>query len=410
MFMNPKNPVGTSISRGAKSPFRLLVGLNDRVEGAAGILAGARRFAEKRGWKWTALGTLPLMKIAPHYDGIVAALYTGHGLETDKLTLPIVSVHPDAPPPRSGQVMHDESAAVSKVVDHFAGQGIQKVFLFENLDPNSGPHLRRGGLAREALQSRNLFGGSFPHGPRTIQHGWSMALQLEDLSDWLKGLPRGCGILATDDNHAKRVVLGAQLAGLSVPDDFILLGMGNHSSDCLSVSPGISSLSYNSERVGYQAAALVDRMRRGEPPERLRIPPDQIMHRESSTPWKTRHPGLREVLRMMRDHPDADLRLEDLAALAHTNRASLFQWFRQELDTTPHRKLKAYRLEKGRELLASTDLPLKEIPERCGYLHLSHFCRDFKKFTGQTPSEFRKAKTLQASSREAATSKRDCMP
>ena len=383
------HPSGRSTQRKAPRDFRLLIGCNERVEGAADLVAGARRYAEAKGWKWTALGMLPLAEIARLGDGVVAGFYSGHGLETRALRIPLVSVHPDPPPIGAGQVCSDERAAMTLVVDSLSQRGVKQIYLVENLDPYPGPYTMRGPLLRETLQARGCYGGDFPHGPRTQAHGWNMVRQLEDLGDWLLGLPRGSGILATDDNHAKRVLRGAQLRGVAIPDEFLVMGMGNHIEDCLSVNPSISSLAYDNERIGYAAAAMVDKMRRGEVPTVLRVPPKGIVLRESSTPWETRHPALRRVLRVMRDHVDAALTIDDMAKLANTNRTTLFQWFKKELNTTPHQKLKAYRLEKGCELLRSTPLPLKEIPERCGYLHLSHFCRDFKAYTGKTPKAYR---------------------
>lgn len=49
------------------------------------------------------------------------------------------------------------------------------------------------------------------------------------------------------------------------------------------------------------------------------------------------------------------------------------------------------RIQKAKELLASTDLPLKDISEQVGYYNVSSFTRRFKLNQGITPSEYRKA-------------------
>lgn len=48
------------------------------------------------------------------------------------------------------------------------------------------------------------------------------------------------------------------------------------------------------------------------------------------------------------------------------------------------------RIQKAKELLASTDLPLKEISEQVGYYNASSFTRRFKLNQGITPGEYRK--------------------
>lgn len=56
------------------------------------------------------------------------------------------------------------------------------------------------------------------------------------------------------------------------------------------------------------------------------------------------------------------------------------------LDYTIH-----FRIEKAKELLASTKLPLKEISEKVGYYNVSSFTRRFKLNQGVTPGEYRKS-------------------
>ncbi len=49
------------------------------------------------------------------------------------------------------------------------------------------------------------------------------------------------------------------------------------------------------------------------------------------------------------------------------------------------------RIQKAKELLSSTALPLKDISEQVGYYNVSSFTRRFKLNQGITPSEYRKA-------------------
>lgn len=58
------------------------------------------------------------------------------------------------------------------------------------------------------------------------------------------------------------------------------------------------------------------------------------------------------------------------------------------MDYTIHR-----RMENAKDLLAHTDLPLKDIAEQVGYYNLSSFTRRFKLNQGVTPGEYRKIST-----------------
>ncbi|MOA66840.1 HTH-type transcriptional regulator GadW [compost metagenome] len=46
-------------------------------------------------------------------------------------------------------------------------------------------------------------------------------------------------------------------------------------------------------------------------------------------------------------------------------------------------------MEKAKNLLAATQLPLKAIAEEVGYYNVSSFIRRFKQLSGQTPGEYR---------------------
>ena len=48
------------------------------------------------------------------------------------------------------------------------------------------------------------------------------------------------------------------------------------------------------------------------------------------------------------------------------------------------------KVEKAKELLVYDELTLTEIAFRLGYSSVAHLSRQFKKVTGQTPSEFKK--------------------
>ena len=51
--------------------------------------------------------------------------------------------------------------------------------------------------------------------------------------------------------------------------------------------------------------------------------------------------------------------------------------------------LNEFRVEKARELLASTRLSVREVSVACGYSDANYFARVFKRVTGKTPSEYR---------------------
>ena len=52
------------------------------------------------------------------------------------------------------------------------------------------------------------------------------------------------------------------------------------------------------------------------------------------------------------------------------------------------------RLEHAKFMLTSTDVPINQIAEMCGYKSDIHFMRQFKSRMGMTPTEFRSRNTV----------------
>lgn len=82
--------------------------------------------------------------------------------------------------------------------------------------------------------------------------------------------------------------------------------------------------------------------------------------------------------------------VQDLASHIDLSVRHLGRLFRQELDTQPGSWLEDARIEKARELLEAGQLPLKAIPEACGYRSGDVMRRAFAKRTGMTPAVYRR--------------------
>lgn len=71
------------------------------------------------------------------------------------------------------------------------------------------------------------------------------------------------------------------------------------------------------------------------------------------------------------------------------SRSNLEKRFRDETGDTIHAMIHREKLEKARELLASSSLNINEISQMCGYPSLQYFYSVFKKSYASTPKEYR---------------------
>jgi AraC family transcriptional regulator len=109
------------------------------------------------------------------------------------------------------------------------------------------------------------------------------------------------------------------------------------------------------------------------------------------------HPGgvlsrhkLRAVLEYIHEHLDAELSLDQLAAVARISPYYFARLFKNSTGLPPPQYVIACRIERAKELLRERKrLPLAEVATEVGFAHQSHFTRHFKRLVGVAPRRFR---------------------
>jgi AraC-like DNA-binding protein len=81
-----------------------------------------------------------------------------------------------------------------------------------------------------------------------------------------------------------------------------------------------------------------------------------------------------------------------LAALAGLSTFHFIRAFRAHSGRTPHQYLREKRIERAKELLITTPMPVTEICDAVGFQSLGSFSSLFRRVTGETPAAFRAAR------------------
>lgn len=89
-------------------------------------------------------------------------------------------------------------------------------------------------------------------------------------------------------------------------------------------------------------------------------------------------------------HLPEKLTVETLAARFGYSAGYLTRLFRRYTGCAPYQFVLRARLDHGKHLLATTNLPVQEIADQTGFSNLANFSSAFRKSEGKTPSEFRK--------------------
>lgn len=93
------------------------------------------------------------------------------------------------------------------------------------------------------------------------------------------------------------------------------------------------------------------------------------------------------------DHIDQKITTEDLSEQFGMNRTSLCKKFKQLTGKNLASFISEVKLDEAKRLLSGTDSSLVSIANHLAFSSQSHFQNSFKKYTGMTPTEFRKNNT-----------------
>jgi LacI family transcriptional regulator len=226
------------------------------------------------------------------------------------------------------------------------------------------------------------------------------------LARWLKALPKPAAVFCCVDHSCWETAEVAGILGLRVPGEVALLGVDNDEFQCTLARPPLSSVSNPARQIGYEAAALLDRLLKGNrAPERpILFPPLGVVTRQSTDTVAVEDPVLATAIRYIREHAHEPIGVQNLLDVLPVSRRTLELKFKQALGRGPSRELRQVRVELAQQLLCDTDLPLTTVARRAGFGGLVQLSSIFKQEVGIQPSAFRKK--FRFALQAAATSRR----
>ncbi len=99
---------------------------------------------------------------------------------------------------------------------------------------------------------------------------------------------------------------------------------------------------------------------------------------------------VRTVIKYIQLKYSEQIHMDDIAGACGLNRSYLTRLFHEATGTTIKGYLLSYRMKTAQTLLRKTDYTIQYIGYAVGYNDIFTFSKAYKKFTGQTPSEYRR--------------------
>ena len=324
-------------------------------------------------------------------DGIIARISTPIQLEQVlQSRLPTVNVddlYEDVA--GTGQVLTDEQALAELALDHFRQRGFCR---FAYYAPPSHEYSRRREQAfvaavEELGKTCHVYRPGYRVGRRIgreEQHNRTLR--------WLKSLPRPVAVLAVDSRRGRQLTEICSLEGIGVPDEVAVLAGDTDDLLCKLSNPPLSSIEIASQRIGHDAAALLLRMIRGAagPQAPLRLPPLCVVGKQSTDNLAIDDEMIVRAVRFIQTHAFQGIVVEDVLKEVPVSRRYLELQFRRYFGRLPAEEIRRLRLDRGKELLAHSQLSVDAISVACGYAGATQFGVAFRKRFGTTPLSFRK--------------------
>lgn len=101
--------------------------------------------------------------------------------------------------------------------------------------------------------------------------------------------------------------------------------------------------------------------------------------------------SIKTALTYMKHHYQEKLHIADLAGCVNLNEQYFCRLFKKAVGHSPMEYLNEYRIKQAIRLLEETGLPATEVCLECGFNNMGNFLREFRRYTGMTPLQYRKS-------------------
>jgi len=326
-------------------------------------------------------------------DGVIGRLPTAVlTASVVALGIPLVQVSgrpPDSPDvPRVGP---DDHAVGETAARHFLERGFSQFGFFAYND-------HADGLRREAGFSKQLAAAGYNNihvyrdngDQRNLICDWQQSEGA--VCKWVKSLPKPIGVFCVSDVRGRELAEACRVSDVNVPEDVALLACGNDDLVCRMTHPALSSVELPAERMGQEAAGLLERLMNGEPKPTapMLVPVRKVVLRRSSETLAIADPELAAALRYIRAHAGDWIGVRELLLNIPVNRRTLERKFRAILGRSPLEEIRRVRVEMAKELLAATDQTMAIVARQAGFSNSKQLSLIFHDEVGMTPTAYRR--------------------
>jgi len=320
-------------------------------------------------------------------DGIIVRDEKGID-ELIAMDLPIIVLPNTRPYPNLPHLVGDDARIGRMAAEYFVGRG------FEHFAYCGFNDLWWSQVTAESFTEAVLKAGyeAYVYEQPKTQRKRIAGIEEDYIAEWLKPLPKPVAVLASVDERAQQVAKACRINGLHVPHEVAILGVDNDETICRLSNPLLSSISQDSEKAGYEAAALLTRLMAGEKManQRIVVEATHIVSRQSTDILATEDSRVNKALSYIFEHSMEQINVDNVVRAAATNRRTLERCFRRIVGRSVHSQIRYVRIERVTESLMEANETISQIAFACGYDNVKQMERHFVKEKAMSPLAYRK--------------------
>ncbi|MCS7033841.1 MAG: XylR family transcriptional regulator [Phycisphaerae bacterium] len=324
-------------------------------------------------------------------DGIIAAVNDPDIAQVTQRGVPIVDIM-GALRPEGVPLVHTNDESVGRLgAEHLMERGFSTYAFCEYIGQFWSEARREGFRAALRERGHDCLIYSLPL-PASIGGPEMWEQQQRDFAAWIAALPKPVGVMTTNDLMGQQLLEACLRLRINVPEEVAVVGADNDEPICRIASPPLSSVIINDHQRGYEAAALLDRMMRGQPPpvEPIYVEPVGVMARASTDIMAIEDAAVVKALRFLRDRAYEPIGVDDVVREVPVSRSVLERRFRKAVGRSINNEIVRLRINRAIELLTDTQLEMKVIARKAGFGTQSYMNAVFQAKLGKTPGSYRR--------------------
>ena len=364
------------------------------------VFAGVASHARHHGWDLIA-DEFPELSLtgrrpAQPFDGIIARATPALAAAARRRTIPLVNVWHCSPVAKTVPSVVFDYAAVGRLAgEHLRSRGLERFCFLGHAD------------AQHTMSNHELQAGFFDAVGDPARCACLAVPDMDEadgLRRWkdfrgavaafLKSAKPPVGIVVVPHDGTVRYLIAAlQDAGLRVPGDVAIVAAVGEPTICDISAPTITRIELDFSRVGALAAERLGSMMDGGPvaaADCLRVAPAGIIVGDSTRLFICDDPDVSKAMAFIEQNAAGRIGVGEVAKAIGLSRRTLDRRFHDAVGVPIAVMIRRLRIQKAKQLLAGTDLLVKQVAVRSGFATAKLLHDNLVREEGMTPLDYRR--------------------